>query len=275
VENNHARSVERIIAILKGFSLKSSSLRLSEIYSRVGIPKSTTHRILATLTKGGLLDYDPEEEKYSVGLELYAIGSLFLSNTDIIGAAEPVVKVLNDLTGEVTNLAIMDDKANIIIILREEVKHALRVGLPVGFSSPAYAHALGKALLSELSDAEIDSLYPNEDLTPLTPKTVPTKTRLKQELEQVRITGVAYISEQAFEGVEAVAAVVRNQAGKAVAATAIGAPTVRMNESRRKTFSAMVKLGAALISYRLGYQGPDVSVRNIEDLRSVRERLNT
>jgi len=247
---------------------------LSEIYPRVGIPKSTTHRILATLTKGGLLGYDVTEERYSVGPALFALGSLYLTTNNLQSVAGPVLRAINDLTEESPAIAVLDEKGNITFVMREESKHALKVGFRVGLSSPAFAHALGKALLSELTDDEIDILYPEEKLPPLTNKTVPTRTHLKRELEEIRKTGVAYVDEQALEGVEAVAALIRDQHGKAVAAVAIGVPAVRMNESRREIFAEMVKLGAALINYRLGYQAPSVSIRNLEDLRSGWERLN-
>jgi len=271
-KNSYTRSVERVTAVLKSFSLASPQLSLAEIYPKTGIPKSTAHRILSTLVKDGLLDYNPANAKYSIGPELYAIGSIFINSTDIIKAAEPVLKTLNSLTQELANLAIMDNKGNITIILKEESTFGLRIGLPAGFSSPAYAHALGKALLSELDDDQLDALYPDEKLAPLTKYTVATKSQLKRELEQVRKTGVAYNNQQALEGAVALASVIRNQTGKAIAATAISAPVSRINETKIKAFSAIIKPAAALISYRLGYQNTETPIRSVSELQTIWEQ---
>ena len=264
--SNSMRSVIRTISVLKTFSPNEPQLTAFNVAQKLGIPKPTIYRILACLTKAGLLEKKPGTGTYVVGPALYTLGSLYLSTTDLFTAAQPVIKTMNDLTAEVTNLAILDDKGYITYVMREESKHALRHFVHVGSTAPAYAHALGKALLSELTEAQIDSLYPEEKLKPLTRKTVSTKTELKYELEQIRKSGVAFNFEQAYEGVEAVAAVIRNAVGKAIAATAIPVPIVRMNEVRRKKLASLIKMGAGLISYRLGYHDEAQLIYNIEDL---------
>jgi IclR family acetate operon transcriptional repressor len=192
-------------------------------------------------------------KRYSIGPTLYTLGSLYLSTTDIFRASEPVIKMLNDLTGEVIGISILDDKGHMTIVMKEESKHTLRLGFPAGFSSPSYANASGKALLSDLTDAEIDSFYPEENLKPLTKKTIRTKTELKKELEQVRKTGVAFHNEESFQGVEAVAALIRDDKGKGIAAVAIGVPKVRITKVKRKKLATLIKLAASIISHRLGY----------------------
>ena len=89
---------------------------------------------------------------------------------------------------------------------------------------PAYASAMGKAFLSELSEAELESLYPEERLTPRTPKTIATKRELKLDLQQIRKTGVSFNPEGAHVGVEAAGSLIRNASGKAVAALSISVP---------------------------------------------------
>lgn len=260
------RSLEKTIAILNSFSPNEPELTVVTIADKLNIPKPTVYRILSHLTKAGLLEKRPGKGNYVIGRTLYTLGSLYLSTTDLFEAAEPVIKAINDITGEVTNVAILDDKGYITMLLREESKHPLRHVVHVGSTSLAYAHASGKALLSALTDEDIDRLYPEENLRQLTSKTVSTKTKLKQELEKVRNNGVAFNSEQAYEGVEAIASVIRNASGNVIAATAIAAPIVRMNEEKRKSFTLLIKIGAGLISYRLGYQDRAQPVYKVEDL---------
>lgn len=260
------RSLFKAIAILNTFSPNSSELTVADIANKLDIPKPTVYRILSCLTKAGLIEKKPGKSTYVIGRTLYTLGSLYLSTTDLFKAAEPVIQTVNDITGEVVNVAILDDKGYITMLLREESKHALRHVVHVGSTAPAYAHATGKALLSALTDEEIDRLYPEENLKQLTSKTVPTRKELKHELEQVRKNGYAFNFEQAYEGVEAVASVIRNASGNVVAATAIAVPTVRMNEIRRKKFVSLIQIGAGLISYRLGYQDKNQLVHAIEDL---------
>lgn len=259
-------SLQKTIAILNSFSPDKPELTASGIADNLKMPRPTVYRILSTLTKAGLLEKKPGKGTYIIGRSLYTMGSLYLNTTDLYHAAEPVIQAINDITGEVTNVSILDDKGYITMILREESKHPLRHVVHVGTSALAYTRASGKALLSALTDEEIDRLYPEEKLEKLTSKTVATRTELKREMEQARKNGFAFNSEQAFEGIEAVSSVINNARGNVVAAVAISAPVVRMNEEKRKRFASLVKIGAGLISYRLGYQDKAQPVHQVEDL---------
>ncbi len=260
------RSLFKAISILNSFSPSKPELTVTDISDKLDIPKPTVYRMLSCLTKAGLLEKKSGKGTYVIGRTLYTLGSLYLSTTDLFEAAEPVIQAINDITGEVTNVSILDDKGYIVMLLREESKHPLRHVVHVGSTGPAYTRASGKALLSALTDEEIDRLYPEEKLARLTSKTVATRTELKHELEQARKNGFASNSEQAFEGVEAVASVIRNARGNVIAAAAISAPVVRMNEVRRERFASLIKMGAGLISYRLGYQDRAQTINQIKDL---------
>ena len=265
---NPNKSLLRALSVIKSFNPNELELGSTDIAKKTGIPIPTAYRILSTFAEAGLLEKNENTNKYRIGPVFYMIGNLYLSTTDILRAAEPVVRVMNELTGEQASLSTLDHKGNITFMMREDTKHRLRIDTSVGFTSPAYAHAPGKALLSELTDVEIDSLYLQEKLEPLTRKTVSTKTELKKELELVRKTGFVLNSEQAIEGAEAVAAVIRDDTGKAVAAMTIGAPLVRINKTRREILIKLVKMGTSLISYKLGYKD---AVNPIHDIQEIRD----
>lgn len=264
---NYIKSLTKAISVMKSFDLNNRELGVSDIAQINGLSKPTTNRILATLVYGGLLEQNAETGKYMIGSGLFSLGSLYLITRDIVKVAEPIIKELNELTGEVTNMHIRDKRYS-TIVLREESKRTFRFACNVGTVFPAYSVAAGKALLSVLTDAQIDSLYPHERLTPLTQKTVATRTDLKKELEQVRKTGVSFQSEESRNGVEAVACVIRDVVGTAVAAMSIAMPVSMMNQARREQLATIVRLGASLVSYRLGYRDEVNPARSIEEIRA-------
>lgn len=252
---------------MKSFDPNTSELGVSDMAQRVGLSRPTANRILATLVYGGLLEQNAQTGKYMIGSGLFNLGSLFLLTRDSIKVAEPVIKELSELTGEVVNVHIRD-KGYSIIVLREESKHTFRLAHHIGSFFPAYAVAAGKALLSELTDAEIDRLYPEEKLTPLTDKTLTSRAELKKELAQIRETGIAFNRGQSREGVESVAAIIRDAGGTAIAAMSIAAPVFTMNQAKRKRLTTMVRMGTSLISYQLGYRGASNPVCSIEEIRT-------
>jgi len=233
----------------------------------VGLPKTTAYRILKCLTQSGLLEQKKDTGKYSIGHVMYFSGSLYLSTMDLLKAAEPVMKTLNDLSNEAVNLTTFDDGYT-IQILREEAKYPFRWNVHIGTILPAYASSTGKAMLSTFTEAEIDNLFPEERLHPLTKHTIATKTELKVELQKIRKNGVSFSMQEMFEGIDGVASVVKDAKGKTAGALGIAVPIFRMNQSYRDRLAGLTRLGASLISYRLGYKDTDIIVHDIQDIRS-------
>jgi DNA-binding IclR family transcriptional regulator len=119
-----------------------------------------------------------------------------------------------------------------------------------------------------MTEAEIDNLYPEERLEPLTDKTITRKTELKLELINIRKTGVSYSWEASYEGVGAIASVIRDKTGKAIAAMSIAVPIFRKNQSYVDRLVKLVKMGSALVSYRLGFVDQNNPVTAIQDIRT-------
>jgi len=270
-KENLIYSVLKALSVLDSFSANQPMLRASEICRITGIPKTSLHRMLNTLIQCGLLEKNESTGKFKIGPKLYALGSTYLSTTDIIKAAQPVIKEINDLSGEAVSVGILE-RGNVILIMKEETRGAFRFASHVGSSFPAYASSMGKAFLSELTETEIDNLYRDEKLVPITMKTINTKTKLKIELEKIKEAGVSLDKEGLYEGVEGFSALMRDTWQKTVAALAISAPKSKMNEFTRKQLSTLVKLGANLISYRLGNHDMSNAISSVQELRSWWEK---
>jgi DNA-binding IclR family transcriptional regulator len=266
-DNNLNKSLLRAISVIKSFTPDEQELGTADIARKVRIPLTTAHRTLATLTKGGLLEQNASTGKYRIGPLFYMQGSLYLRTTDIFKAAEPVTKALNDLTGEAIPIAILN-RGNVVLIMKEESKYDFRVATHVGSILVAHASAMGKALLSELTETELDSIIPEEGLRQMTRNTIATKTELKRELEQIRKTGISFDLEGNYDGVVGIASVIRDASGRAVAAISIPVPVFRFNEAIREFTASLVRMGSSLISYRLGYRDTDNPVRDIQEIRS-------
>lgn len=261
------RLISRAALVLKSFTPEELDLSAADVSRKVQIPTTTAHRLLAALTQSGLLVRNAETSKYTIGPEMFVLGNLYLQKMDLFQAAQPVVKTLNELTRESINVAILD-KGNCIWVMREDSHHGLIDNIHVGSIFPAYCPALGRALLSELTETGIDSLYPEEKLQQITNKTISTKTELKLRLKQVRESGISFDSESTIEGVVAFASLIRRADGIAVAALGIALPKNRMNPKKHELFTSLIKMSASLTSYRLGYKDMVNPVSSIEEIRS-------
>jgi DNA-binding IclR family transcriptional regulator len=263
----HVNSVQRAIAILKCFSAEEAELGLADVSLKAGLPKATTRRFLLTLTDGGMLQQDPGTGKYSIGLMFYTVGNLYLNTNSLLKVAAPVVKTLNELTSECVNIGILH-KHDVVLIMREEPRYAFRFAAHLGTVIPVYASAIGRAILSELTDEELNMAVPEEELRPVTARTITTKSNLKLELGRVRKTGISIGREDAFEGVEGIASVIYDAQNKVVAGLSIVIPVFRIDDSKREKLITLVRLGCELISYRLGYQHVTNPISSVQDIIS-------
>ena len=253
--------------MLNCFGLTDLELSATEISRKLKMPLSTSLRILTTLTKIGFLERSITNGKFIIGPELYSLGSFYLETTDVSKAARPVIKVMNELTREAISVGILHE-GNLILIMKEESKHAFRFATHIGTSLPAHASSMGKALLSELDGKKIDILYPVENLKPITSKTISTKTELKLALEKIRATGISFNFEGGYEGVVGISSLIRNSTGEASAAMAISMQVHGVNDMLCQKWGELIQLGCNLISYRLGYQRVGNPVRDIEEIKS-------
>jgi DNA-binding IclR family transcriptional regulator len=156
------RSVSKIIAVLNCFDSQNLKLSSSEIAKKLGIHRATALRMLEFLSEAQWIEKNQDSHKYSIGPALHMLGSLYLGTTDILKASEPIIRAINELTNEEIQIGIFN-KGNIIFILKEETRRAFGfVHHHVGTVLPAYSSAIGLAILSELSEKEIDDLYPCE-----------------------------------------------------------------------------------------------------------------
>jgi IclR family acetate operon transcriptional repressor len=262
----HTRSVLRALRILRCFTLEQPDLSPSEISRLSELNKTTVHRLLDTLSAEGVLERSSVTGKYSVGPELYMIGSLYLLTTDVLKAANPVARAVNELCGEAVSIGYLDG-GYVTLILREETSYGFRWNRHVGSIIPAYASGLGLPLLAELRDEDIDTLYPEERLRPVAPKTVATKTELRQMLRQVRGTGLAITSESGTAGTVSVGAVIRGATGAPVAGMSISGPIFNMGTQKCELLGQLLSRAVGLVSYRLGWKDDSAPIPSMDGLR--------
>lgn len=221
-----AQAIERAIAILTCFD-GSSDLGVSELAEQVGITVSTAHRIVRALVAGGLLDQDPDTERYHLGLTTAVLGQLALDRLGLSRAA-PAVEALAADTGEAVNLGVRvaDD---VLVVLHVPSTHPLRFEQRTGTRVPLHASAMGKALLAF---GEQPPALDGYDYHRYTSSSITSAGRLSAALEGVRERGYAVNDEERNVGVRAVAVPVLDGRRRAVAAIAIQGPTVRLDDRR-------------------------------------------
>ena len=213
--------VGRLEAILASFDGCDQALSLSEISHRIGLPKSTVHRLANQLCAVGWLERN--SGGYRVGLKLLELGSVALQRTGLREAAFKQLHSLAMRTGLVVHLGILD-RGEVVYLDRVTTT---RVSLPtrVGGREPAYCTALGKVMLAfEAPASQASALAGTRRRTEFT---IVEPRAIQAALDSARQTGIAYDREEAYKGLGCVASPIRG-GDRVVGAVSVTGPIARI-----------------------------------------------
>jgi DNA-binding IclR family transcriptional regulator len=245
-------SVAMAARLLKTFTEKEHEIRISELSRRLGVAKSTVHRLVTTLVSEGMLEQNPDNDKYRLGIALFGLGALVRRRMDVSNEARPYLFALREMTNETVHLAILDG-TEIMYVYNLESTHAIRMRSDIGVRKPAYCTAEGLAMLAFQPDDIVDQVVRN-GLRARTSQTITDADRLVKALDAIRQRGCAIEDEDSEIGMRCLAAPIRNDTGDVVAAVGVAGPVSRLSKKAVASFIPHVIDTAASISVRLGHR---------------------
>ncbi|MDX2186661.1 MAG: IclR family transcriptional regulator [Opitutaceae bacterium] len=235
--------------ILKFLGQQKEGVKSADVARSLGVPVTTTLRILTTLHLEGLVR--KEDGRFKLGPVMIQLGSTALAETEIRELALPVLERLSQATIETAHVAIPCDKRALILAVQDS-PHPLRAASRPGFLAELHCSATGKIFLSHLYQNEIASLLEEHKPTKRTPNTLVTAAELQRETQAVRNQGYSVDEEEFHPGVRCLAAPVYGSSGQVVAAIGITAATVRFTRERIPEIAAIVQAAARELSEKLG-----------------------
>ncbi len=223
------RATARILDILECLHNRKDGLTLTELASLLNAPKSSLFPILHTLEERRYLRLEASTGRYFLGASTYVLSSAF----DPEHRMDAIVQVMKDVVsacGETCQLGILDHQ-NVLYIAKEDSTQEIRMISKVGNRLPANSTAIGKALLSGLSDAEIEALF-EDGMPTLTAHTVHSVPELIRQLQRIRSGGIAHEQEESTEQLACWALPLRRNK-EVFAAISISVPLFRCTEEKR------------------------------------------
>ena len=177
------KSLIKALNILEHIGTWEHGVGLTEISKKLGIGKSTVHRLLATLIDHDFVWVDPRSSNYMLGSKILQLSGQLNRQSILIRYAEPIISRLTRDTNETCNLGVLDGDEVLYLMLKES-DNPLRMSGQVGKRLPAHCTALGKVLLSGLSKQELAGIYGTRtNLETYTSNTVSTIAELEKQLE--------------------------------------------------------------------------------------------
>jgi DNA-binding IclR family transcriptional regulator len=238
-------TVEKAVDVLFHLHGAEGPRGVTAIGRALGLPKSSTHRLLAALGRRGLVERD-ERGRYRPGFGLVALGVGALEGEPVVAAARPALEDAARSLGE-TCFLVAARAEQLVVLDKAEGTGFLRAAPTVGASVPVHATAVGKLFLAFAPGAVPEPQAPFE---PFTEHTAATPAQLASEIENVRERGFAESREEWTPGLSVLAAPVR-RGDRLVAAVAVAAPSQRYQAIGVETIAERTRAAADRVAARL------------------------
>jgi DNA-binding IclR family transcriptional regulator len=241
-----AQVVDRVVDILEAFTRLGPELGVSDISRALGLKKATTHRLLASLRRRGIVAQDPVSRRYRLGMKLWELGQMATTQVDWIDRLRPLLQELTDRVGETTHLAVLND-GQVLYVEKVESTRSLRMPSQVGRRLPAHCTGVGKALIAFLPEEVTRALVARRGLTRFTSHTITDIAVLEAELALIRERGYSVDDEEIEEGLVCIGAPIRDHTSHVVAAVSMAGPSSRVRpETIEGHARAVVEIAAAM-----------------------------
>jgi len=241
--------IDRMMRLLEVLAEHPEPLGLKQISQYTGLHPSTAHRILSSMSADRLVDR-VEPGSYRLGMRLLELGNLVKSRISVRELALPMMRELHAQTGETANLSVRHDDEIVYVERTSSGRSAMRVVHVIGARAALHVTAAGKLFLLEEGFARLREYAKRTGLAPHTKNTLSSITLLERDLERIQRQGYATDNEEAEIGVRCVAAGIRDDAGRLIAALSLSTPADRM----KAHWGPLVKETADRISRAIGHQ---------------------
>jgi IclR family transcriptional regulator, KDG regulon repressor len=252
------KSLAKTFDILDVFLKGKYPLSVTEISKILNLNKTTVSRILSKLEKRGYLHQVEKRGKFVLGTIFMEFSGIVKSQLKLREVALPFLFELNRLVKESVIIAVWDRREDVITETFHEASYSeslLKVVPDEGITIPLFCTSLGKIILADMSENELETYLINNPLTRRTPKTIFDVQTLKNQLINIRKEEIAFDNEEYAIGVFGIASVIRDSTGKIAGSVGILAPSARRSRAEMLEFAPILKEYSYNISKQLGYIG--------------------
>jgi DNA-binding IclR family transcriptional regulator len=241
-------TVARTLAVLTVMAEAGGSVGVTDVASALGLPMSTSHRLLDLLRGAGFVERDATQRRYRLGLQFLRVASLVTQNTSFATLCQPALERLTAKTGETSMYCeYLPDNHMAAYTAKSDSPHSLRYRIALFEPAPVECGASGLAILSFLPSSLRTSLYATPRPSPLTGKR-PSSRTLADLIEVTRRKGFAFSSGEKLPESIGIAVPVRMSEEQPIGSLTLTIPESRFVKSKLKAYVTCLSEEAKLLS---------------------------
>ncbi len=247
------QSIRRAFDLLQALAVEPAGL--TELARRAHLPKSTTARLLATLEDLKAVERDEDGGPYRLGSALNSLASSS-AGTDLASLAQPHLARLTAKLGETAGISIPDGY-RVHYLTQVDSDNPIQIRDWSGELIPMHAVPDGQVFLSGWPDERLERYFSRAP-APFTERTITSLAAMRERFESFRSQGFIWVMEEFVEGLNSVAAPVRNKSGAVIAAMHVYGPAYRFPvEGSEEEVGTLVTAAADRLARSLVRSGLD------------------
>jgi len=242
-------AIDKCFAILELLAQSKEPMGISDISGKLDLNKSTVFNISHTLRDLNILE-NQRDGKFAFGTHFYMLANMAGKRSALIQIAHPYLEMINEKTRLSAFLGLRSD-CRAILIDKVDSANGIKVSSEIGMQMPVLAGPGIKAMLSQLSDEEIDEILARTELKRYTQYSITDKKVYKEKILEVRKQGIVYDKEDYIEGMVSFAIPIKAQGKDFQAAIWAVGLTHQVPDSSIPQLTELLKGISEEIQYRL------------------------
>lgn len=248
---SRSQSLDRGLQVLETLAAMDSEMGVRDLARELGIAKSIVQRLLNTLSDRAFIEQDAQSRKYRIGSKSFEIGAGFTRSGSLAEICLPELEKLSKAHQLNCYLGILRD-SEALYIATIQGSGPIAIQVSPGDRIALHTTALGKALLIDMTDAEIRTLLSASRLMRRTASTKVSVPALIAEIRKAEKAGYALSLGENIIGIYSFGAPIRDNTGRIVAAISGALPQALMQRKSLPLLGEAVAAVAERISQRLG-----------------------
>lgn len=244
------QSVDKAMALLWMFDDSRTEQAVGELARKTGLSASNVSRLLSSLVRGNILEYNDSNGRYRLGVGLVRLASRVTEQLDLRTIARPHLQSLVAATKETASLSIFAGEHAVTIDFVASPLAVVSVA-QLGRPGPVHCTSVGKVLLAFQAEEVANRVLAGE-LPRFTPRTVTDGRLLGIELQRIREQGYAIAAEEREPELNAIAVPIWGAQGRVVAALGLQGPAYRFHRGAMVESLAVLQREAGSLSRQLG-----------------------
>jgi IclR family pca regulon transcriptional regulator len=217
------------LSVIQAFHSDNAELTLSQIAARTRLSPATARRFIWTLQKLGYVGANGR--CFYLNPKVVSLGSAFLASARVEEIIKPILREVVEQAGTSASLGVLDAD-DVLIVANFSLKRLTRLTAGAGTRYPAYVSSMGRVMLADLPDAELEKTLRQTKLRPFTKWTVSGIEDLRKRILEARRDGYCVVQDELEEGLDAVAVPLRINGERAVAALNCTAYSRQLDKSK-------------------------------------------